>query len=73
MMAAEYLVNRVSHGHVAKSKVVQGSAHACDDGQDGQHASKNRSGGLRRGDIGDIVQVCENDLTASEPNGALPN
>lgn len=42
-MAAEYLVNRVSH--VAKSKVAQGSAHACDDGQ---HASKNRSGGLRR-------------------------
>ena len=41
-MAAEYLVNRVSH--VAKSKVAQGSAHACDDGQ---HASKNRSGGLR--------------------------
>ena len=42
-MAAEYLVNRVSH--VAKSKVAQGSAYACDDGQ---HASKNRSGGLRR-------------------------
>ena len=39
MMAAEYLIHRVSHvANVAKPSVAAG-AHACDDGQ---HASKNR-------------------------------
>ncbi|CAL1135611.1 unnamed protein product [Cladocopium goreaui] len=37
MMAAEYLIHRVSH--VAKPSLAPGSAHACDDGQ---QASKNR-------------------------------